>query len=182
MEEKGSNKNFIISLILIAVIIGIAIFLFTNRMRFFCGENGDEYNGEILYDTFDTRKITYSFPSSFQDRSLIGRNGSINGSYEEMVYENGIRVLDQCTVNLGIVKNYIGAESLARGMANFYNETYESVTINDILWYKLLYDRSVDTYAYMTDYKGKILFYTYDVYGVDCAQYHEEIIQSIRIN
>lgn len=60
MEEKGANKNFIISLILIAVIIGIAIFLFTNRMRFFGGENGDEYNGEILYDTFDTRKITYS--------------------------------------------------------------------------------------------------------------------------
>ena len=28
----------------------------------------------------------------------------------------------------------------ARGMANFYNETYESVTINDILLYKLLYD------------------------------------------
>ena len=35
-------------------------------------------------------------------------------------------------MNLGIVKNYPGAESLARGMANFYNETYESVTINEI--------------------------------------------------
>lgn len=134
-----------------------------------------------MYGKLDTRKITYSFPSSFQDRSLIGRNGSINGVYEEMVNENGIRVLKQCTVNLGIVKNYTGAESLARGMANFYNENFESVTINDIDWYFLEYDGTANTYAYMTDYKGKILLYTYDAYSKDCAQYHEEIIESIRI-
>lgn len=182
MKKTDSNRNVIISFILIVVIIGIAVFLFTNRNRLFGDGNGEEYNGEILYDTFDTRKISYSFPDEFQDRSLISRNGSINGVYEEMVYENGNRVLDQCAVNLGIVKNYTGAESLARGIANYHNTNYESVTINGIDWYSIQYDRAVYTYAYMTDYKGKILLYTYDVYRSDCTKYNEEIIESIRID
>lgn len=175
-ETKSGGIPFSIFLIFILVIIVLSRFV--GAFASFGSLNSDavngrEYDGRIEYSTSRrVPKMSYILPSGFVD--LGSRNG-IAASYENL---NSEGFMIQCRVFLGFVDNYVGAEDLAIGKANYHDTTYELVSINNIDWYRVNYKRFFHNDIYLTTYNNRILMYQFD--GTEsCMPYSDEIIKSI---
>lgn len=177
IKDKKNNWG-----VVVIIIIFILVLTQINNIRSFFNfatedrQNGLYYDGYIKYNqSVKLNNISYTLPTGFEDHST---KINISAKYKGKD-KNGYTIT--CNVNVQVIGNYEGTEDLAKGMSNYHNTNYELVNVNNINWYNLKYESTLNKDIYLTTYKDNILMYEYS--GTkSCMPYSTSIINSIKIS